>query len=75
MQGASQLVLEQLGLGALLMDTLTLNWEEPGFELATLRLPADPLYHLSFCRPLYDQKPPPGRPAGVTGGTGFHRYS
>ena len=35
---------EQLGLGALLRDTSTL-------ELATLRLPANPLYLLSYCPP------------------------
>ena len=29
---------EQLGLGALLRDTSTLSYEEPGIKLATLRL-------------------------------------
>jgi hypothetical protein len=41
---------EQLGLGALLKDTSALSEEEPGIEPTTFRLPADPLYLLSYCR-------------------------
>ena len=39
LHGASQLVGLSEGLGALLRDTPTLRWEEPGIELATLWLP------------------------------------
>ena len=36
----------------LLKDTSTLTLGEPGFELATLRLPSSPLYPLSHRRPV-----------------------
>lgn len=35
----------------LLKDTLTCNWGEPGFELATFRSLVDPLYLLIYSRP------------------------
>ena len=35
----------------MLRDTSLLSLEEPGLELATVRLPANPLYLLSYCRP------------------------
>ena len=37
-------------MGALLRDNVIISWEEPEIELATLRLPANPLYPLSYCR-------------------------